>query len=79
MSPAPLHSAQPQNHRQRKGYSRRFRFPPRLDHLAAIYTFVDLQQDLIIAAFNDALAKVNDILTQKLGSLGPGLKIPGLS
>jgi DNA-binding protein YbaB len=36
-------------------------------------------QDLIIAAFNDASAKVNDILANKLGGLAPGLKIPGLS
>jgi DNA-binding protein YbaB len=35
-------------------------------------------QDLVTAAFNDASAKVNDILSQKLGGLGAGLKIPGL-
>jgi DNA-binding YbaB/EbfC family protein len=40
---------------------------------------VGMLQDLVIAAFNDALTKVNDILAHKLGSLGPGLKIPGLS
>jgi DNA-binding YbaB/EbfC family protein len=40
---------------------------------------VGMLQDLVIAAFNDALTKVNDILAQKLGGLGPGLKIPGLS
>lgn len=39
---------------------------------------VPMLQDLIIAAFNDAAAKVNDILASKLGGLGAGLKIPGL-
>ena len=39
---------------------------------------VDMLQDLIVAAFNDASTKVNDTLSQKLGSLGAGLKIPGL-
>lgn len=39
---------------------------------------VDMLQDLIIAAFNDANAKVDENLSQKLGALGAGLKIPGL-
>jgi len=39
---------------------------------------VEMLQDLVTAAFNDASAKVNDILSQKLGGLGAGLKIPGL-
>ncbi|MBM3297979.1 MAG: YbaB/EbfC family nucleoid-associated protein [Candidatus Aminicenantes bacterium] len=39
---------------------------------------VPMLQDLIIAAFNDAAAKINDILAGKLGGLGAGLKIPGL-
>lgn len=39
---------------------------------------IDMLQDLIIAAFNDAGAKVDEELSQKLGALGPGLKIPGL-
>jgi len=39
---------------------------------------VEMLQDLIIAAFNDAAAKVDEHLSQKLGSLGTGLKIPGL-
>ncbi|OGD10282.1 MAG: nucleoid-associated protein, YbaB/EbfC family [Candidatus Aminicenantes bacterium RBG_13_62_12] len=39
---------------------------------------VSMLQDLIVAAFNDANAKVNDILAQKLGSLGAGLKLPGM-
>jgi hypothetical protein len=39
---------------------------------------VDMLQDLIVAAFNDAMAKVDEHLSQKLSSLGGGLKIPGL-
>ncbi len=39
---------------------------------------VDMLQDLILAAVHDAGAKVNEFLSQKLGSLGAGLKIPGL-
>ena len=39
---------------------------------------VDMLQDLIIAAFNDAGTKVDESLSQKLGALGAGLKIPGL-
>jgi hypothetical protein len=39
---------------------------------------VEMLQDLIIAAFNDAAAKVDEHLSQKLGSLGAGIKIPGL-
>ncbi len=39
---------------------------------------VEMLQDLISAAFNDASAKVDEELSQKLGSVGAGLKIPGL-
>ena len=39
---------------------------------------VEMLQDLIIAAFNDATAKVDDVLSERLGGLGGGLKIPGL-
>jgi DNA-binding YbaB/EbfC family protein len=39
---------------------------------------VEMLQDLVIAAFNDAAAKVDEALSQKLGGLGGGLKIPGL-
>ncbi len=39
---------------------------------------VEMLQDLIIAAFNDAGAKVDESVTEKLGGLGAGLKIPGL-
>jgi len=39
---------------------------------------VDMLQDLILAALNDAGAKVGEALSQKLGALGAGLKIPGL-
>jgi DNA-binding YbaB/EbfC family protein len=39
---------------------------------------VEMLQDLVVAAFNDAAAKVDEALAQKLGGLGGGLKIPGL-
>ena len=39
---------------------------------------IDMLQDLIVAAFNDAAAKVDEHLSQKLSALGGGLKIPGL-
>jgi len=39
---------------------------------------VEMLQDLIIAAFNDASSKVDESVSEKLGSLGAGLKIPGL-
>jgi len=39
---------------------------------------VDMLQDLIMAAFNDANTKVEEALSEKLGALGAGLKIPGL-
>jgi DNA-binding YbaB/EbfC family protein len=39
---------------------------------------IGMLQDLIIAAFNDAGAKVDDRMKDKLGALGAGLKIPGL-
>ena len=35
-------------------------------------------QDLVLAAFNDAAAKVDAVLGEKLGRLGAGLKIPGM-
>jgi len=38
---------------------------------------LEMLQDLIIAAFNDAGAKVDQAMAEKLGALG--LKIPGLT
>ena len=40
---------------------------------------VEMLQDLIVAAFNDGAAKVDEALAEKLGGLGAGLKIPGLA
>jgi nucleoid-associated protein EbfC len=40
---------------------------------------VEMLQDLIVAAFNDGAAKVDESLAAKLGGLGAGLKIPGLT
>ena len=39
---------------------------------------VDMLQDLIVAALNDAGSKVDEKIKDKMGALGAGLKIPGL-
>jgi DNA-binding YbaB/EbfC family protein len=39
---------------------------------------VEMLQDLVIAAFNDAGLKVDEDLSKKLGTLGAGFNIPGL-
>ena len=39
---------------------------------------IEMLQDLVIAAFNDAGSKVDESLSQKLGAMGAGFKIPGL-
>jgi nucleoid-associated protein EbfC len=40
---------------------------------------VEMLQDLISAAFNDASGQVDENLKEKMGAMGAGLKIPGLS
>jgi DNA-binding YbaB/EbfC family protein len=40
---------------------------------------VEMLQDLIVAAINDAHRKVDDAMSQQLGGMMGGLKIPGLS
>jgi DNA-binding YbaB/EbfC family protein len=40
---------------------------------------IAMLQDLVVAAFNDAAAKVDEQMADKLGALGAGLKMPGLS
>ena len=40
---------------------------------------VEMLQDLIVVAVNDALAKAQELAAQRLSSLTGGLKIPGLS
>jgi hypothetical protein len=50
----------------------------RLDPQVVDRADIEMLQDLIVAAFNDAAAKVDEHLAQKLGALGGGLKIPGL-
>jgi nucleoid-associated protein EbfC len=39
---------------------------------------IEMLQDLIVAAANDASRKVDEALAQKMGGLTGGLKIPGL-
>jgi hypothetical protein len=50
----------------------------RLDPEVVSRDDIEMLQDLIVAAFNDASAKVDEQMSQKLSSLGGGLKIPGL-
>ncbi|HEY7791554.1 MAG TPA: YbaB/EbfC family nucleoid-associated protein [Vicinamibacterales bacterium] len=40
---------------------------------------VEMLQDLIVAAINDAYRKVDDEMGNQMGSLMGGLKIPGIS
>ena len=39
---------------------------------------VDMRQDLIVAAVNDAQRKVDETVTNQMGGLMGGLKMPGL-
>ena len=39
---------------------------------------VEMQQDLIVAAINDAHRKADEEMSQKMGGMMGGLKIPGL-
>jgi DNA-binding YbaB/EbfC family protein len=38
----------------------------------------DMLQDLIVAAVNEGIRKVDETMSQQLGSMTGGLKIPGL-
>jgi nucleoid-associated protein EbfC len=38
----------------------------------------DMLQDLLVAAVNEGVRKVDDVMQSQLGSLTGGLKIPGL-
>ena len=40
---------------------------------------VDLLQDLLAAAVNDAFSKTQELAAQKMGPITGGMKIPGLS
>lgn len=40
---------------------------------------VELLQELVVAAVNDALSKAQDLAAQKMGPLTGGMKIPGFS
>jgi len=40
---------------------------------------VEMLQDLIVAAVNDASKKVQDITTKKLSTLTGGMKLPGMA
>jgi hypothetical protein len=51
----------------------------RIDPEVVVRDDVDMLQDLVLAAFSDAAAKVDARTEERLGALGAGLKIPGLS
>src|ERR1700755_2989264 len=51
----------------------------RLDPEVVSKDDVDMLQDLIVAAVNDAQRKVDEELGRQMGGLMGGLKIPGLS
>jgi len=40
---------------------------------------VEMLQDLVLAAVNEASRKVDDTIQQKVGGLAGGMKIPGLT
>jgi DNA-binding YbaB/EbfC family protein len=40
---------------------------------------VEMLQDLVVAAVNEASRKVDDAIQEKVGSLTGGMKIPGLT
>ena len=40
---------------------------------------IDLLQDLVVAAVNDALTKANDMASERFSSLTGGIDIPGLT
>lgn len=39
---------------------------------------VDMLQDLMVAAFNEAIAKSQELAAKRLGALTGGMKLPGL-
>ena len=39
---------------------------------------VEMLQDMVTAAFNEAMKKVDDLISQDLGKMTGGLNIPGL-
>ncbi len=49
----------------------------RLDPVVVNCDDIEMLQDLIVAAFNDAAAKADNELARRLGTLGAGFKIPG--
>lgn len=50
----------------------------KIDPQAVNPTDVEMLQDLIVAAYNEAFRRVDEEASQKMGSLTGNLKIPGL-
>lgn len=51
----------------------------RIDPAAIDPDDVEMLQDLVVAAMNEALVKSQELAAKRLGALTGGLKIPGLS
>ena len=51
---------------------------PKIDPEVVSKDDVEMLQDLIVAAINDAHRKADEELSQKMGGMMGGLKIPGL-
>jgi nucleoid-associated protein EbfC len=51
----------------------------RIDPEAVNRDDVEMLQDLVMAAVNEAARKVDDAVKEKVGGLSGGLKIPGLT
>jgi len=50
-----------------------------IDPVAVDPRDVPMLQDLVVAAHRDALSKIKEIITEKLGPMVGGLNIPGLN
>lgn len=50
-----------------------------IDREAVNQDDVEMLQDLVLAAVNEAARRVDDAVKEKLGSLTGGMKIPGLT
>jgi DNA-binding YbaB/EbfC family protein len=51
----------------------------KIDPAAADPQDIEMLEDMIMAAVNEALKKVDDMMAQEMGKLTGGMKIPGMS
>lgn len=50
----------------------------KIDPVAADPQDIEMLEDMIMAAVNEALKKVDDMMAQEMGKLTGGMKIPGM-